>query len=91
MDLLLGDPALVQSQLLQTAHIAPRGVLDLFNGVPRLDQAVRSARVQPGEILLQRDDLELAPAQVLQVDIGDLQLPRAEGFRPRAISITWWS
>ena len=63
MDVVGGDPALLEPQLLQTAHIASGLVLDLLDGLAGGEQTVRRARIQPGEPLLQGDDLELPPAE----------------------------
>ena len=63
MDVVGSDPALLEPQLLQTAHIASGLVLDLLDGLAGGEQTVRRARVQPGEPLLQGDDLELPPAE----------------------------
>ena len=72
VDLFCVHPSLVQTQFLQTAHIAARLVLDLLDGPARSQQTVGGTGIQPSKVPLQRNHLQLLPAQILQIHIGDL-------------------
>src|SRR5262245_36657529 len=68
------EPALSQRDLLDAGDLEPLALLDRLDEVRRLEQRLVSAGVEPRDAATEPDHVELAGAQVLAVDVGDLEL-----------------
>ena len=89
MQVVLADVAAQIGDFLEAGDVASGVVLDLLDRLGRVQQIIGRARVKPGKITIQLDDMKLVAAQVLTSVISSS--PRAEGSRPRAMSMTWLS
>ena len=87
-ELVQADPALPEGGFLNAAHVPP-AVLEGVDGLGGGEQAVGAARVQPYVVVLQGDDLQIPPAEELQVDVGDLQFAPGGGVSPAAMDSAW--
>ena len=69
--------------LFEAGDVAPGMVLHLLDCLPGIEQVVGGTGVEPCEIPVEPDDMQLVAAQVFKVDVCNFQ-----GLRLRAMSMT---
>ena len=74
MNLLLRQETVTVCDFLQAGNIAPGLLLNVVNADAGFQQIVCRSGIQPDQIILQRDDVQLALLEVSKIDIRDFQL-----------------
>ena len=80
MYLFLRQQTALQRNFLQTRNVSSGAVLNLCNTVCREQQAVRCTGIHPYKAALKRNHIQLAAAQIFQMDIRDLILSACGGL-----------
>lgn len=81
MQVVLADVAAQIGDFLEAGDVASGVVLDLLDRLGRVQQIIGRARVKPGKITIQLDDMKLVAAQVFQIDVRDFEFAARRGFQ----------
>src|SRR5262245_14598070 len=82
-DRALAEPAAVIGDFLDTGDLQSLPTLDRLDEVGCLEQRLMRTGVEPGIAAAERYDLQLALPQVLEIDVGNLELAARGGLELR--------